>query len=91
MVLGWRSRGTYNWLRMCTGGGRYLAGERHEMTAQVDRAAVTVLQQSLVPSTLPIVEGLEMSGRYVPGRGIVGGDWYDVFALPSGQLLLAGQ
>jgi serine phosphatase RsbU (regulator of sigma subunit) len=27
-----------------------------------------------------------MAARYVPGSGNVGGDWYDVFALPSGEV-----
>jgi phosphoserine phosphatase RsbU/P len=27
-----------------------------------------------------------MAARYVPGEGAVGGDWYDVFTLPSGKL-----
>src|ERR1700724_3172897 len=27
-----------------------------------------------------------MAGRYVPGSGVVGGDWYDAFTLPSGEL-----
>ncbi len=27
-----------------------------------------------------------MAARYVPGSGVVGGDWYDVFTLPSGEL-----
>ena len=54
--------------------------------SQADRAAVTALQRSLVPSALPAVPGAEMAARYVPGRGAVGGDWYDVFTLPSGQL-----
>src|ERR1700724_3091208 len=27
-----------------------------------------------------------MAGRYVPGSGVVGGDWYDVFTLPTGEL-----
>jgi serine phosphatase RsbU (regulator of sigma subunit) len=32
---------------------------------------------------------LEFASRYVPGhRGQVGGDWYDVFALPSGAVCL---
>jgi sigma-B regulation protein RsbU (phosphoserine phosphatase) len=29
---------------------------------------------------------LEMAARYVPGTGKVGGDWYDVFPLPSGEV-----
>ena len=27
-----------------------------------------------------------MAARYIPGSGAVGGDWYDVFTLPAGQL-----
>jgi serine phosphatase RsbU (regulator of sigma subunit) len=54
--------------------------------AQLDRAAAEALQRSLVPSAFPMVDGLEMAGRYVPGSGKIGGDWYDVFTLPSGQV-----
>lgn len=56
------------------------------MTATADRVAVEALQRSLVPSALPLVAGVEMAARYVAGRGVVGGDWYDVFTLPSGEL-----
>jgi signal transduction protein with GAF and PtsI domain len=56
------------------------------MSAQSDRAAAEALQRSLVPSALPAVTGTEMAARYVPGAGAVGGDWYDVFTLPSGHL-----
>jgi sigma-B regulation protein RsbU (phosphoserine phosphatase) len=56
------------------------------LTAQGDRAATSVLQRSLVPSALPTVGGLEMAARYVPGTGNVGGDWYDVFPLPTGEV-----
>lgn len=54
--------------------------------AQADRAAAAALQRSLVPSALPSVTGAEMAARYIPGTGGVGGDWYDVFVLPSGEL-----
>ena len=54
--------------------------------AQLDRATATVLQRSLLPSALPEIGGLEMAARYVPGSGNVGGDWYDVFRLPSGHV-----
>ena len=30
--------------------------------------------------------GAELAARYIPGDGGVGGDWYDVFRLPSGEL-----
>jgi serine phosphatase RsbU (regulator of sigma subunit) len=59
------------------------------MTAQVDRLAAAALQRSLVPSALPVVAGTEMAARYIPGSGSVGGDWYDVFTLPSGELCVA--
>jgi phosphoserine phosphatase RsbU/P len=56
------------------------------LTAQLDRAAASALQRSLVPLALPAAAGLEMAARYVPGTGNVGGDWYDVFPLPSGEV-----
>jgi phosphoserine phosphatase RsbU/P len=56
------------------------------ISAQTDRVAAEALQRSLVPSALPAVPGAEMAARYVPGSGAVGGDWYDVFTLPSGEL-----
>jgi phosphoserine phosphatase RsbU/P len=56
------------------------------LMAQEDRVAVQALQRSLLPSALPPVAGAEMAVRYVPGTGVVGGDWYDVFTLPGGRL-----
>jgi sigma-B regulation protein RsbU (phosphoserine phosphatase) len=56
------------------------------LSAQLDRAAAAALQRSLVPLALPAAAGLEMAARYVPGRGNLGGDWYDVFPLPSGEV-----
>ena len=68
-----------------------LAAERaavavQSLGARADRAAVTALQRSLVPPAPPVIDGIEMAARYVPGHGVVGGDWYDVFTLPTGQL-----
>jgi sigma-B regulation protein RsbU (phosphoserine phosphatase) len=56
------------------------------ITAQSDRLAAAALQRSLVPAALPAVPGAELAGRYIPGSGAVGGDWYDVFSLPPGEL-----
>jgi len=57
--------------------------------AEAERSAARLLQRSLLPARLPVVSGLEMAARYVPAeRGGVGGDWYDVFVLPSGGLCL---
>jgi serine phosphatase RsbU (regulator of sigma subunit) len=58
----------------------------HSLTMREDRIAAAALQRSLLPSSLPAAEGAVMSARYVPGDGAVGGDWYDVFVLPSGEL-----
>jgi serine phosphatase RsbU (regulator of sigma subunit) len=56
---------------------------------EVERAAARVLQRSLLPARLPVVAGLEMAARYVSAeRGGIGGDWYDVFVLPSNQLCI---
>jgi sigma-B regulation protein RsbU (phosphoserine phosphatase) len=53
----------------------------------VERAAAAALQRSLLPGRLPSVPGIEFAARYVPGTDTgVGGDWYDVFALPDDQL-----
>jgi sigma-B regulation protein RsbU (phosphoserine phosphatase) len=58
------------------------------LRSREDRAAATALQQSLLPAELPAVPGVKIAARYVPGDGRVGGDWYDVFTLPSGELCL---
>jgi len=60
----------------------------HSLMMQEDRVAVAALQRSLLPSALPATAGAQMAARYVPGEGAVGGDWYDVFTLPSGQLCI---
>ncbi|HEY0696673.1 MAG TPA: GAF domain-containing SpoIIE family protein phosphatase [Micromonospora sp.] len=53
----------------------------------IDRAAALALQRSLLPSRPPHVPGVDMAARYLPGQeNGVGGDWYDVFRLPSGWL-----
>jgi phosphoserine phosphatase RsbU/P len=68
-----------------------LAADRSAVAVQAllardDRIAVTALQRSLLPAALPAVPGAEIAARYVPGSGVIGGDWYDVFVLPSGEL-----
>ena len=61
------------------------AAALQSLTARDDRVAAAALQRSLLPSALPLVPGAQAAARYVPGQGVVGGDWYDVFALPSGE------
>ena len=43
------------------------------------------MQQSLMPSTVPYVEGLDVSGTWKPARA-VGGDYYDLLRLSDTQL-----
>ncbi len=56
------------------------------LLAQEDRVAAEALQRSLLPAALPADVSADMAVRYVPGEGKVGGDWYDVFGVPSGQM-----
>jgi putative methionine-R-sulfoxide reductase with GAF domain len=69
-----------------------LVADRASLAGQVrshklDQAAAVALQRSLLPTELPRVPGVELAARYVPGHDFgVGGDWYDVFSLPSGWL-----
>src|SRR3954454_2308986 len=55
------------------------------------RRVVEALHRSIVPDRLPDVPGLSVAARYRPAaaRGSVGGDWYDLFLLPRGQVALA--
>ncbi|MGV9560545.1 SpoIIE family protein phosphatase [Streptomyces sp. NPDC003522] len=53
------------------------------------RAAALTLRRSLTNSALPVVPGLELTGRYLPAsEHDVGGDWFDVIALPDGRTAL---
>jgi serine phosphatase RsbU (regulator of sigma subunit) len=71
-----------------------LAADRVALATQAglfkaERSAARALQKSLLPERLPRVAGIDFAARYVPGdAGSVGGDWYDVFDLPSGSLCL---
>ncbi|WBB70531.1 SpoIIE family protein phosphatase [Micromonospora sp. WMMD812] len=54
------------------------------------RHVAEVLQHSMLPR-LPEVPGLELAARYQPAadRVEVGGDWYDAFLQPDGDLIAA--
>jgi phosphoserine phosphatase RsbU/P len=54
---------------------------------RMDQQAALALQRGLLPTRLPEVPGIEMAARYIPGHDLgIGGDWYDVFTLPSDWL-----
>ncbi|MET0449570.1 MAG: SpoIIE family protein phosphatase [Aeromicrobium sp.] len=61
-----------------------------EAEAKARRLAQT-LQQTFIPATLPDIDGVEIAGAYRPaGDGSeVGGDFYDVFQLQSGEWIVA--
>jgi PAS domain S-box-containing protein len=67
-----------------------LALERAELYEREHTTAET-LQRSLLPDSLPEVEGvvLEASCRPVTRNMEIGGDWYDAFRLPDGKLAVA--
>jgi PAS domain S-box-containing protein len=46
------------------------------------------LQRSLLPERLPRLPGLDVAARYLPAasESEVGGDWYDVIAMPGGKV-----
>ena len=64
--------------------------ERAQLIGRQRNVAET-LQQAMLPDTLPTVEGAEISACYLPSTAdlSVGGDWYDSFRLPNGQVVFA--
>lgn len=68
-----------------------LAGDRaalaiHGRLTERERGLADALQRSLMPA-LPEVPGMRLAGRYLPAAAThLGGDWYDAFPLPAGQL-----
>jgi anti-anti-sigma factor len=66
-----------------------VAAERAKIYRKEHEIAET-LQRTLLPDRLPEIRGLTLAARYLPGSaGIdVGGDWYDVFSMPTGRVAL---
>jgi GAF domain-containing protein/type IV secretory pathway VirB2 component (pilin) len=55
-----------------------------------EHSVATTLQNALRPMKFPEVPGWAFSGAYRAGEGgVIGGDWYDVVALPGDRLLVA--
>ncbi|BCB89266.1 PP2C family protein-serine/threonine phosphatase [Phytohabitans suffuscus] len=53
----------------------------------IDRTAALALQRSLLPTRPSDALRIDIATRYIPGHASgVGGDWYDVFTLPTGWL-----
>ena len=65
----------------------HLVEELYRRTRGAFRVA-EMLQRSLLPASIPTIEGWELSADYRPAAGgRVGGDWYDAFQLPDGRLI----
>jgi len=79
------------WLALAAWHHRSLRQLRAALMREAEhRAEADLLQRSLLPETLPVVEGARLAARSVPGnaRHRIGGDWYDAIELPTGALLL---
>ena len=65
-----------------------IAAENARLLADQRTVAYT-LQHSLLPESLPDIDGLDLAVRYVAGvEGVdIGGDWYDVLPREDGELL----
>ena len=64
-----------------------LAGAVQRTQLDEERSAAALLERSLLLEKLPLCPGLEFAARYqTPEDRSVGGDWYDLFTLPSGEL-----
>ncbi len=61
------------------------AREAARELARTSAELAATLQESLLPPELPVVPGLTVAARFLPGRGgtLVGGDFYDIFPLPA--------
>ena len=56
-----------------------------------ERTIAETLQRSVLPVSLPAIDGVELAARYLPGTAEVevGGDWFDAVSLPNGKLGIA--
>lgn len=64
----------------------------HEESLERERRLTRTLQEVTLPAQLPKVPGATVSTVYVPATTTdaqVGGDWYDIFALPNGRFLFS--
>jgi serine phosphatase RsbU (regulator of sigma subunit)/anti-sigma regulatory factor (Ser/Thr protein kinase) len=72
-----------------------LVGDRIALALHVrltDRSRVVIeaFQRTFLPEVLPYLPGLRVATRYLPATSAVGvgGDWFDTFVLPSGEVVL---
>jgi PAS domain S-box-containing protein len=61
----------------------------HARAYEREVGTVEMLQRSLLPDRLPVLPGVRIAARYMPGGADVGGDWYDAILLEDGRVGLA--
>src|SRR4029078_13457814 len=73
-----------------------LVGDRVALALRVrlsDRSRVVIeaFQRTFLPAALPLLPGLRVATRYLPAATVVGvgGDWFDTFVRPEGDIVLA--
>jgi serine phosphatase RsbU (regulator of sigma subunit)/anti-sigma regulatory factor (Ser/Thr protein kinase) len=73
-----------------------LVGDRVALALRVrlsDRSRVVIeaFQRTFLPDVLPFLPGLRVATRYLPAATAVGvgGDWFDTFVRPEGDIVLA--
>lgn len=67
--------------------GDRIAGAIQTRQLADERAATGLLERSLLPTRLPSCPGLTFATRFVGAEHqTIGGDWYDLFTVESGQL-----
>jgi serine phosphatase RsbU (regulator of sigma subunit)/putative methionine-R-sulfoxide reductase with GAF domain len=63
--------------------------ELERRAADNERERLSLLSRAVGPAELPRPEGVELHAHYQPADdGPVGGDWYDVFELADGRVVL---
>jgi PAS domain S-box-containing protein len=67
-----------------------LAYDNARMYAKEQRVADT-FQRASLPTSLPRLPGIKLRAMYLPGatESEIGGDWYDAFLLPSGDIAIS--
>ena len=66
---------------------RLVLVEQAEKVMEVELAQASEIQRSLLPPSVPVVEGYELSGFNLPCR-TVGGDYYDFIPYADGRMVL---
>lgn len=65
------------------------AAERMLVAWEREQEVTRMLQRSLLPEALPLMNGVRLASAFRPADDLIGGDWYDAFRLPGERLAFA--